>query len=105
MKMEQILAEAPKALSQEQREFYFENGYLLLESFISGELLKELQDVTQSFVDKSRACTVSNDMFDLEPGHTADAPRIRRLNMPYRQHPTYWSSPATARSPTSPKIS
>ena len=29
-------------------------------------------------------------MFDLEPDHTSEHPRVRRLNMPYRQHPTYW---------------
>ena len=39
MKIEQVLAEAPRVLSQEQREFYFENGYLLLESFIQNDEL------------------------------------------------------------------
>ena len=37
MKAEQILARPPRVLSQEQREFYFENGYLQLEGFVSEE--------------------------------------------------------------------
>ena len=87
MKIEQVLAEVPRVLSQEQRKFYFENGYLLLESFVQGDELKRLQDITKSFTEKSRELDASNDIFDLEPDHTADAPRVRRLNMPYRQDP------------------
>jgi hypothetical protein len=37
MKSEQILTRPPRVLSQEQREFYVENGYLLLEGFVSHE--------------------------------------------------------------------
>ena len=34
MRSEEILNIKPKVLNQKQREFYFENGYLLLESII-----------------------------------------------------------------------
>ena len=54
MKIEQVLAEAPRVLSQEQREFYFENGYLLLESFIQNDELKRLQ-TSRKLSPKSRA--------------------------------------------------
>lgn len=90
MKIEQVLAEVPRVLSQEQRKFYFENGYLLLESFVQGDELKRLQDITKYFTEKSRELEASNDIFDLEPDHTSDVPRVRRLNMPYRQDPAYW---------------
>ena len=39
MKSEQILAPPPRVLNQEQREFYLENGYPLLERFVSREWL------------------------------------------------------------------
>jgi ectoine hydroxylase-related dioxygenase (phytanoyl-CoA dioxygenase family) len=90
MKRERILAEAPKFLSQAQREYYFENGYLLVEGLISGERLAELQAVAAEFVEQSRKITASNDIFDLEPGHSADAPRLRRLNRPVQHHPAFW---------------
>ena len=54
MKTEEVLSCRPKALSQAQREYYFENGYLLLENFITGDLLKRLQDVTEEFIQKSK---------------------------------------------------
>ena len=90
MKTEEVLSCRPNALRQAQRASYFENGYLLLENFITGDLLKRLQDVTEEFIQKSKEFSASNDMFDLEPDHNSEAPRVRRLNMPYRQHPVYW---------------
>ena len=59
MKIEDILSCTPKILSQDQREYYFENGCLLLENFITGDRLKKLQDVTQDFIEKSRASNTS----------------------------------------------
>ena len=37
MKVDEILRHKPKVLTQDQREFYFENGYLLLESIVTKE--------------------------------------------------------------------
>jgi len=59
MKPEDILKFEPKVLSQEQREFYFENGYLLLEKFVSEEWLDRLWQVTNSYVEESRQRTES----------------------------------------------
>ena len=77
--------EAPpidRVITESQREFYEVNGYLELESFVTDPWLSELQGTAQEFVERSKAQTSSNRMFDLEPGHRADAPRIRRLNSP-----------------------
>ena len=41
-------------------------------------------------VERSRALTASDAVFDLEPDHTADAPRLRRVTSPVDQHPDYW---------------
>ncbi len=90
MKPEKILSHAPRLLRQEQREAYFENGYLLLESFIQGELLARLQATVAEFVEKSRAVGASDEMFDVEPGHSSETPRLRRLNGPVEQHPLFW---------------
>ena len=40
--------------------------------------------------ERSRAVTKSDPIFDLEPGHCADAPRLRRVSNPAEQHPVYW---------------
>ena len=89
MKPEDILGQAPKVLTQEQREFYFENGYLLLENFIGQDWLERLWGVTDRFIEKSRTQTKSGGVFDLEPDHSADNPRLRRISQPVVIDPIY----------------
>ncbi len=90
MKTEDILAIPPKVLSPEQREFYFENGYLLIERAVGDELLERLRVVTAEMVEKSRELTCSDAVFDLEPGHSQESPRLRRLSSPADHHPDFW---------------
>ena len=90
MKPEQILSHPPKVLSREQRESYFENGYLLLESFVQDAWLERLWQVTNEFIEESRSWTASGSKFDLEPGHGPETPRLRRLTQPVEHHPLYW---------------
>jgi ectoine hydroxylase-related dioxygenase (phytanoyl-CoA dioxygenase family) len=90
MKSEQILARPPRVLSREQREFYFENGYLLLEEFVSRQWLDRLWEVSNTFIERSRELTESNAMLALDPAHSAEHPRLRRLIDPTEHHPLYW---------------
>ncbi len=90
MKPEKILSHPPKVLSREQRESYFENGYLLLEKFVQDAWLERLWQVTNEFIEESRSWTASGSKFDLEPGHGPEAPRLRRLTQPVEHHPLYW---------------
>ena len=87
------LAEAPPVavspVSDRRRADYEANGYLCLPEFVGPEWLAELRAVTAEFIEASRAETASGKVFDLEPTHTADAPRLRRLISPVDQHPTY----------------
>ncbi len=97
MKTEDILATEPLVLNRAQREFYFENGYLLLEGFVSLDWLERLRAVTDEFVEASRALAKSNSTFDLEADHTAASPRLRRLCDPVEHHPVFWEF--TSRGP------
>ncbi|MFO0997691.1 MAG: phytanoyl-CoA dioxygenase family protein [Alphaproteobacteria bacterium] len=90
MTPEQVLSQRPTVLTQEQRVFYFENGYLLLESFISKETVAKLNAVTAEFVEQSREVAKSDAIFDLAPSHTAARPRIRRLKHPEVIDERYW---------------
>ncbi len=76
-------------LSQEQIAFYHENGYLAVENVLSSTDVAELRRVTDDFVQQSAAFTEHTDVFDLEPGHTPEAPRLRRLKNPILHHPVY----------------
>ena len=40
-------------LTQKQREFYFENGYIILQRLLSDEWITRLRHKTEEMVDKS----------------------------------------------------
>ena len=77
-------------LSKQQIEFYNENGYLLVENAVSPAQLARMRDIVYDFIEKSRAVSVSDDVFDLDDGHSAEAPRLTRIKLPHRQHPYFW---------------
>ena len=80
----------PNILTTEQIDHYQTQGYLVLENWLSKAWVDRLNMVTQRFVDLSRSISESDRQFDVEPDHSPDAPRLRRLNSPVDQHPTYW---------------
>ena len=80
MKVEDILALKPLALSQDQREFYFENGYLLVENAVDATWLAKLRNTIDELVEETRSMTKSDKKWDLEPDHSAEHPRLRRLS-------------------------
>lgn len=90
MQIEDIRRQPTKVLTEDQREAYFTDGYLVLEEVISPEWLQRLRDATDEMLDKSRAVTESDDAFVLEPDHSAEDPKLRRLSNPVEQHPVYW---------------
>ena len=90
MTPEQVLAIPTRVLTQSQREFYFREGYLLLERIIGDDWLRRLRAATEEMVERSRTVTKSDKIFDLEPAHRPDAPRLRRVSNPVEHHPVFW---------------
>ena len=90
MTHEEILARPARVLEQAQREHYFRTGYLGVPGAVGHDWLGPLREVTAGFVEASRDSARDDARFDLEPDHSADAPRIRRLNAPVEQHETFW---------------
>ena len=73
----------------EQVETFNTDGYLSVDSVLSREELDELRRVTDEFVEQSRNVTENDATFDLEPGHTAESPQLRRIIRPVSKHPVY----------------
>ena len=90
MTPENVLAIPPKVLTQKQREFYFEYGYLLLEGMISDTWIASLRAATTEVINESRKISKSDETWDLEPGHSKEHPRLRRLSSPNDHNPAYW---------------
>jgi ectoine hydroxylase len=81
---------ATAVLSEAQREHYQRSGWVAVPGLVDAEWLERLRRVTDEFVDASRALTESNILYDLDVGHSAGEPRLRRLSSPTDLHETYW---------------
>jgi ectoine hydroxylase-related dioxygenase (phytanoyl-CoA dioxygenase family) len=85
-----IRTHKPTVLTEQQREAYFETGFLAVEGLIPAEWLRRLNELSEAFVDVSRSHTVSGQAFDLGPKHSPDAPHVRRLRALVDRHPDFW---------------
>ncbi len=77
-------------LTEDQRAHYRDQGWLAVPGLVDETWLTRLRAVTDEFVDRSRTLTESNVIFDLDVGHSADEPRLRRLSSPTDLHEAYW---------------
>ena len=77
-------------LTAEQRDFYHENGYLLVENAVTPEQLARLREITYRLIDASRGVTESNEVYDLDAGHSAEAPRLTRIKLPHKRDRYFW---------------
>lgn len=93
----------PLVLTDAQRAHYHEHGWLAVGGLVDEGWLDRLRAVTAEFADQSRALTESNMIFDLDAGHSAAEPRLRRLSSPTDLHETYWSFSSTAAPCTVPR--
>jgi ectoine hydroxylase-related dioxygenase (phytanoyl-CoA dioxygenase family) len=76
-------------LSDSQVEFYRTNGYLMVEDVIDRDTLAEIKRVISELVEGARGRTAHDEIYDLEPTHTPDNPRVRRIKKPTRVHPVF----------------
>ncbi len=76
-------------LSADESDFYRRNGYLQIPGLVGQEWLTELRAASAEFIELSRDITESNKVLDVEPSHTADRPKLRRLNSPVDNHESF----------------
>ncbi len=82
-------SEGGAMLSEADKTFYAENGYLLVEDVLSAAELDRLRSVAYRLIDASRGVAESNDVYDLDRGHGPDAPRLTRIKIPHKQDPAF----------------
>jgi len=76
-------------IDQEAVAFYRDNGYLVVPDVLSRAEVEALRQVTDAFVERARALTSHDEIFDLEDSHSAAEPRVRRIKTPHRWDDTY----------------
>jgi phytanoyl-CoA hydroxylase len=76
-------------ISDEDVQRYHRDGYLVVPDVLSAQDIDDLRQATDGFVEQSRQATAHTGVFDLEPGHSAAQPRVRRIKSPHLQHAAY----------------
>ncbi len=86
-------------LTQQQKNLFWTQGYLVIENSVDKYLLQDMQDDFQTWVEQSRShkqaygTTIDNRArFDLAPGHTAHKPELRRINAPVEVSEAYYNA-------------
>ncbi|MEM9443614.1 MAG: phytanoyl-CoA dioxygenase family protein [Pseudomonadota bacterium] len=92
------------ALSKPQQDFFWKNGYVLLEDAVDPSTLARLKADFNAWIEESRAHEASygemidgRARFDLEIGHSADNPALRRVNAPIEVSDAYYQAMAESR--------
>ena len=76
-------------IDREAVAFYRDNGYLVVPEVLSQAEVAALREVTEAFVERARAVTSHDEIFDLEDSHSAAEPRVRRIKTPHQWDDTY----------------
>ncbi len=77
-------------LSPAQITEYADKGFLFVENALSSQQLQDLNAVTDRLIEQSAEVTESNALYDLDNGHTPEAPRLTRIKLPHELDPVYW---------------
>lgn len=92
------------ALTGDQIKFFHDNGYLVVEDAVDAGLLKKLCNDFSGWVDESRAhgeaygTTINGrPRFDVESGHSAESPALRRVNAPVEVSDAYHEAMSNSR--------
>jgi ectoine hydroxylase-related dioxygenase (phytanoyl-CoA dioxygenase family) len=76
-------------LSPDQVAQYRRDGFLVVPDVLEPAVLEEARRVVDDAIDASRRLTASDERYDLEPGHSASQPLVRRLKHPDRHFPLF----------------
>ena len=69
--------------------FYREQGYLVVPDVLDAATLEMARSALTRILDGARAVSAHSDMYDLEPGHRSDDPRVRRVKTPHKFFPIF----------------
>ena len=90
MRSQDILNQPALFLAQNQRELYFEQGYLMFPGLISTSELEEFRALVSRIVDSTHTIMKSSNEVDLEKGHSAKSPKLRRITYVDDKDPLFW---------------
>src|ERR1700730_17788392 len=73
-------------ISEQDVQAYQRDGVIMVPDVLGTDTLAELRSVIAELVAGSAKTLEHTDVYDLEPGHTAETPRVRRIKTPHKVH-------------------
>ena len=76
-------------ISRQQIDQYHDEGSIIVPGVLDEFTRKRMQAVLAGLVENSRTVSAHDDVYDLEPGHSSDEPRVRRIKKPHVVDPVF----------------
>jgi len=68
---------------------YRDQGYVIVDAIYSADEIARMRATLDDLVAGAAGLTDNDDIYDLEPTHTPEAPRVRRIKHPFQAHPVF----------------
>ncbi len=79
-------------LTEQDVENFHRDGFTIARKLFSPDEIAALREATDHQVEASRLLTRSNSVIELEPDHSAETPRLRRIVEPVTTDAVYWQA-------------
>ena len=73
-------------ISEKDVQAYKRDGVIVVPEVLDAATLSQVRAVIGELVAGSSKTLEHTDVYDLEPGHTAESPRVRRIKTPHKVH-------------------
>ena len=73
-------------ISDDDVRIYKRDGVITVPEVLGADTLSQLRSVVAELVAAAAGTTEHTAVYDLEPGHTSEAPRVRRIKTPHKVH-------------------
>ena len=78
--------EMSQMISEKDVQTYQRDGVIVVPEVLGADTLAKVRSVIAELVAGSAKTLEHTDVYDLEPGHTAESPRVRRIKTPHKVH-------------------
>jgi phytanoyl-CoA hydroxylase len=76
-------------ISDEMVQAYRRDGVIVVPEVLDKTILEKVRSVIAELVAGAAGATEHTDVYDLEPGHSPENPRVRRIKAPHKVHPIF----------------
>lgn len=76
-------------LNQDQLDAYREDGFLLIPGVFDADTVGCMRAAVTRLIEKSRGVSRHDSVYDLDPTHTPERPRVRRIKQPHLVDPVF----------------